>query len=286
MRRRDFLPALAVPVALAQTPQPAQRKGRIKQGVTRGVFARGMSMEDCCREAARAGIKGFDLIGPQDWPTLKKYGLTPSMYPPGPGGTIPNALNRKENHERLEASMHAALDESAANSVPNVITFSGNRKGMDGVVMDDREGADNCVAFLNKIKAHAEDKSITVCMEYLNSKVNHKDYMFDHIAWGVDVMKRVNSPRVKILFDIYHAQIMDGDIVRNIRDNFQWIGHFHTGGNPGRHDIDESQELNYRFIAQAIADLSYTGFISHEYSPAQGHDPIATLNKAIEICDV
>jgi hydroxypyruvate isomerase len=280
MRRRDFWPALVVPPVVAQTPPPVQRKGRIKQGVTRGVFARGMSMEDCCRAAAQAGIKGFDLIGPQDWPTLKKYGLTPSMYPQGPGGTIPVALNRKENHERLEASMHAALDESAANGVPNVITFSGNRVGMD-----DREGADNCVAFLNKIKAHAEDKSVTVCMEYLNSKVNHKDYMFDHIAWGVDVMKRVNSPRVKILFDIYHAQIMDGDIVHNIRDNFQWIGHFHTGGNPGRHDIDETQELNYRFIAQAIGDLNYTGFISHEYSPAQGHDPIATLNKAIEICD-
>jgi hydroxypyruvate isomerase len=280
MRRRDFLPALAAMPALAQTP-PVARKGRIKQGVTRGVFARGTSMEDCCREAARLGIKGFDLIGPADWPTLKKYGLTPSMYPPGPGGTIPIALNRKENHERLEASMHAALDESAANGVPNVITFSGNRMGMD-----DREGADNCVAFLNKIKAHAEDKNITVCMEYLNSKVNHKDYMFDHIAWGVDVMKRVNSPRVKILYDIYHAQIMDGDIVRNIRDHFQWIGHFHTGGNPGRHDIDESQELNYHFIAQAIAELNYTGFISHEYSPAQGHEPIATLNKAIEICDV
>jgi hydroxypyruvate isomerase len=285
MRRRDFLPALVVPAALAQTPQLVQRKGRIKQGVTRGVFARGASMEDCCRAAAQAGIKGFDLIGPQDWPTLKKYGLTPSMYPPGPGGSIPVALNRKENHERLEAAMHAALDESAANGVPNVITFSGNRMGTDHVSMDDREGADNCAAFLNKIKAHAEDKAVTVCMEYLNSKVNHKDYMFDHIAWGVDVMKRVNSPRVKILFDIYHAQIMDGDIVRNIRDNFQWIGHFHTGGNPGRHDIDESQELNYRFIAQAIADLNYTGFISHEYSPAQGHDPIATLNKAIEICD-
>jgi hydroxypyruvate isomerase len=136
------------------------------------------------------------------------------------------------------------------------------------------------------MKAHAEDKGVTICMEYLNSKVNHKDYMFDHIAWGVDVMKRVNSPRVKILFDIYHAQIMDGDIVRNIRDHYQWIGHFHTGGNPGRHDIDESQELNYRFIAKAIADLGYTGFIAHEYSPDQGHDPIATLDKAMAICDV
>jgi hydroxypyruvate isomerase len=167
------------------------------------------------------------------------------------------------------------------NGVPNVITFSGNRKGMD-----DKEGADNCVAFLNRVKAHAEDKNVTLCMEYLNSKVNHKDYMFDHIAWGVDVMKRVNSPRVKILYDIYHAQIMDGDIVRNIRDHFQWIGHFHTGGNPGRHDIDDSQELNYRFIAGAIADLGYHGFIAHEYSPDQGHEPNATPNKAMEICDV
>jgi len=282
MRRRDFLPVLAAPALFAQTPSaPVRRKGRIKQGVTRGVFAREMSLEDCCREAARLGVKGFDLIGPADWPTLKKYGLVPSMYPPGPGGSIPDALNRKENHDKLEKSLRAAIDESAANGVPNIITFSGNRRGMA-----DQEGADNCVTFLNKIKAQAEDKGVTVCIEYLNSKVNHKDYMFDHIAWGVDVVKRVNSPRVKILFDIYHAQIMDGDVVRNIRDYFQWIGHFHTGGNPGRHDIDESQELNYRFIAQAVADLGFTGFVSHEYTPSPGHDPIATLDKALGICDV
>src|SRR6185312_1438859 len=164
-----------------------------------------------------------------------------------------DALNRKENHDRLEKSLRAAIDESAANGGPNGSTFSGNRRGMT-----DAEGADNRVALLNKVQAQAEDKGITICMEYLNSKVNHKDYMFDHIAWGVDVMNRVNSPRVKILFDIYHVQIMDGDIVRNIRDHFQYIAHFHTGGNPGRHDIDESQELNYRFIMQAIADLGFT----------------------------
>ena len=251
MRRRDFLPVLAAPLALAQTAPPVQRKGRIKQGVTRGVFARDMSLEDCCREAARLGIKGFDLIGPADWPLLKKYGLMPSMYPQGPGGTIPEALNRKENHEQARSVACARPSTkrrpaACPTSSPSPATASG---------MADAEGADNCVAFLNRVKAHAEDKGVTICMEYLNSKVNHKDYMFDHIAWGVDVMKRVNSPRVKILFDIYHAQIMDGDIVRNIRDNFQWIGHFHTGGNPGRHEIDETQELNYRFIAQAIADL-------------------------------
>jgi len=291
VNRRDFLfsataasLALALPpsgLALPQSVTPVARKGRIKQGVTTGVFARGTSLEDACREAARLGIKGFDLIGPADWPTLRKYGLVPSMYPLGPGGTIADALNRTENHARLEASLRAAIDESAAAQVPNVITFSGNRRGMD-----DRVGADNCVQFLNKVKAHAEDKGVTVCMELLNSKVNHRDYMFDHMSWGVEVMKRVNSPRIRILYDIYHAQIMDGDIVRTINDNIQWIAHFHTGGNPGRHDIDESQELNYRFIVQSIVDKGFTGFLTHEYSPTAGHDPIAVLGKAIEICDV
>jgi hydroxypyruvate isomerase len=288
MNRRTFLGAVAAPLALArmgtarqeQPAAPAPRKGRLKQGVTRGVFGRGVSLEDCCTRAASLGIQGFDLVTPDDWPTVKKHGLVPSMASGG-GGTIPNALNRTENHARIEASMRDMIDKAAASGAPNLITFSGNRAGMS-----DAEGADNCVAFLNRVKAQAEDKGVTICMEYLNSKVNHKDYMFDHLPWGVDVMKRVNSPRVKILFDIYHAQIMDGDIVRNIRDNFQWIGHFHTGGNPGRHEIDETQELNYRFVMQAIADLGFTGFVSHEYSPAEGHDPIESLKKAMEICTV
>ena len=279
MLRREFLGGLAAVAAFAQTTPPT-RKGKFKQAVTRGVFGRGMAFEDSCREAARLGIKGYDLIGPADWPMLKKYGLTPTMYM-GPGGTIPEALNRKENHAAIERSLHAAIDEAKANGVPSIITFSGNRKGMN-----DREGADNCVESLNRMKAHAEDAGVTLCMEYLNSKVNHKDYMFDHITWGVDVMKRVNSPRVKILFDIYHAQIMDGDIVRNIRDFYQYIGHFHTGGNPGRHEIDETQELNYRFVAQAIADLGYTGYVAHEYSPATGRDPIESLEQAIQIFSV
>ena len=279
MRRRDFFPMLAASTAAAQTA--VEHKGRLKQCVTRGVFGKSMSFEETCRVAADLGCKGYDLIGPADWPTLKKYGLIPTMYPPGPGGTIADALNRRENHERLEKSLHAAIDEAAANGIPSIITFPGNRRGMP-----DAEGADNCVASLNRIKSHAEDKGVNICMEYLNSKVNHKDYMFDHIAWGVDVMQRVNSPRVKILFDIYHAQIMDGDIVRNIRDNFQWIGHFHTGGNPGRHEIDETQELNYRFIAQSIADLGYTGYVAHEYSPAPGRDPTASLKRALEIFEV
>ena len=277
MRRRDFVTAAA---ALPLAAAPQEKKGRLKQCVTQGVFARGMSFEDTCREAARLGIVGYDLRGPADWPTLKKYGLIPTMYP-GPGGTIGDALNRIENHDRFEKTMHAALDESAANGVPNIITFSGNRKGMA-----DAEGADNCVKFLNKVKAHAEDKGVTICMELLNSKVNHKDYMCDHTAWGADVMKRVNSPRVKLLYDIYHLQIMEGDICRTIKENIQWLGHFHTGGNPGRHEIDDTQELNYRFVAKTIADLGFTGYVAHEYSPAQGRDPISSLKQAIEIMDV
>jgi len=272
-------------VPLTTPTQPTARKGRIKQGVTMGVFGRGAnnqapSLEDCCREAAKLGIKGFDLRGPADWPILKKYGLVPSMYPGGPGGQISNGPSHKDLHADLIPKMHAAIDEAAANGVPNIIALTGQRRGMS-----DAEGADNCVAYFNAIKAHAEEKQVTICLEYLNSKVNHPDYMFDHIAWGVDVMKRVNSPRIKILYDIYHAQIMDGDIVRNIRDNFQWIGHFHTGGNPGRHEIDDTQELNYRFVMKAIADLGYAGFVSHEYSPSQGHDPVTELARAIEICD-
>ena len=165
--------------------------------------------------------------------------------------------------------------------MPNIITFSGNRRGMS-----DQEGADNCVKFLNKVKAHAEDKGVNICMELLNSKVNHKDYMCDHTAWGVDVMKRVNSPRVKLLYDIYHLQIMEGDICRTIKDNIQWIAHFHTGGNPGRHEIDDTQELNYRFVAKTIADLGYTGYsprILASAGPRRDREP---KSQAMEIFDV
>jgi hydroxypyruvate isomerase len=288
MRRRHFVTAIASAAAFGQQASLAQpvsppvvRKGRLKQGVTKGVFASSMTLDDMAREAARQGCQGFDLIEPADWPTLKKHGLLPTMYPPGPGGTISDALNRTENHARLEKLMHDALELSAANGAPNVITFSGNRRGMS-----DTEGASNCVTFLDKVKAHAEEKGVTICMELLNSKVNHKDYMCDHTAWGVDVMKRVNSPRVKLLYDIYHLQIMEGDIARTIRENIQWIGHFHTGGNPGRHEIDDTQELNYRFIAKTIADLGFTGYVSHEYSPTRGNDPIKSLAAAMDIFDV
>jgi hydroxypyruvate isomerase len=266
-------------LAAAQAPdQKVQRKGRLKQGVTRGCFARsGFSFDEMCRHAARLGATGFDLIAEPDWPVVKKHGLVPTMAPGA--GTIRDALNRKELHARLEQDMRGNLDKAAANGVPNVITFSGNKAGMG-----DEEAIDNCVLFLNKVKAQAEDKGVTICMEFLNSKVNHRDYQFDRTWFGVEICKRVNSPRVKILYDVYHVQIMEGDIIRSIRDNFQHIAHFHTAGNPGRHEFDDTQEMNYRGIAQAIADLKFTGWVSHEYTPQK--DPLTSLDEALRICDV
>ena len=284
MRRRDLITVLSA-ACIVPNRTFAQSQGFkpavFKQGVTQGVFDPRLSFEEKCRLAADLGIKGFDLIPPQDWPVLRKYGLTPSMSPQNAGVTIADALNVKENHDRIEKTMRAAIDQCAAGGCPNFITFSGNRRGMP-----DAEGADNCVAFLNKVKAQAEDKGVTICMELLNSKVNHKDYMCDHSKWGVDVVKRVNSPRVKLLFDIYHMQIMEGDICRTIRENPQWIGHFHTGGVPGRHEIDDTQELNYHFVAQTLADLGYAGYVSHEYTPAPGRDPKESLKQAIAIMTV
>jgi len=279
MTRRTFLPVLAGSSAVfsAALPQenPVAPKGRLKQSVTKGVFrGRPMTLDDMCGVAAHAGIYGFDLIDASDWPILKKHNLVPTMMP-GYAGTIPDGINRKENHDRLEKSTHEGIDLAAAGGCPNLITLSGSRRGMS-----DEEGAANCVAFLERVKSHAEDKAVTICLELLNSKVNHPDYMCDHSVWGVNVMKRVNSPRVKLLYDIYHMQIMEGDIVRTIRENIQYIAHFHTGGNPGRHEIDQTQELNYHFVAQAIADLGFTGVVAHEYTPVR--DPVTSLEQAID----
>ncbi len=255
-----------------------QSDGRIKQSVCRWCYDK-MSLDDLCKNAVRMGLKGIDLLNHPDWPTVQKYGLVPSMTP----GTvsIPVGFNRKENHEKLIRETRENIERASAAKAPNVIVMSGNRRGMP-----DEEAKENCAIGLRQLTPMAEDKGVTLCLELLNSKVDHKDYMFDHIGWGVDVVKRVNSPRIKILFDIYHAQIMDGDIVRNIRDNFQWIGHFHTGGNPGRHEIDDTQELNYHFIARSIADLGFSGYIAHEYSPAPGRDAIVSLNQAVGIFTV
>src|SRR5437763_4210806 len=195
------------------------------------------------------------------------------------GGDIANALNRVENHAKLEEGFRKYIPLAAKAGVPNVITFSGNRDGMS-----DEEGAKNTIAGLNRVKKIAEDHGVTICIELLNSKVDHHDYMCDHSAWGVDVMKAVDSPRVKLLYDIYHMQIMEGDIIRTVRDNIQYIGHFHTGGVPGRHELDDTQELQWRTVAKAIADLNFQGYFAHEFIPTK--DPMTSLRQAVQLCTV
>ncbi len=274
MTRRTVF-QVAGAAALAATAQAAD--GRIKQSVSRWCYKK-YSLDALCTEAARIGLKGIDLVEPDEWPTIQKHGLTPSMTTGG--GTIPNGFNRVENHDKLIAELQTNITRAAENKVPNVITFSGNRAGLS-----DSEGIENCIRGLNRIKKFAEDKGINVCMELLNSKVDHKDYQCDHTAWGVAVVKKVDSPRVKLLYDIYHMQIMEGDIIRTIRDNFAYLGHFHTGGVPGRHEIDGTQELNWRAVATAIADLGFKGFMAHEFVPV-AKDPIKSLEQAYEICKV
>ena len=223
------------------------------------------------------GIKGIDLVGAADWPTVQKFGLVPAMTPGA--GSIPNGWNRLENHAKLEQDMRTNLEKAAAAGVPNVITFSGNRAGQA-----DAEGLANCVTGLNKVKKFAEEKGVTINLELLNSKVNHKDYQADHTAWGAEMCKRVGSPRVKLLYDIYHMQIMEGDVIRTIRENIQWIGHFHTGGNPGRNELDDTQELNWRVIAKVVADLGFTGYYAHEFIPKR--DPLKSLEEAVRLSEV
>lgn len=293
MKRRAFLAtigaAAAAGAAGARQAPPAivTRKGRVKQALMRVVFGAGtkMSFDDMCREAARLGCHGFDLIASQDWPTLKKYGLTCTMAP-AMGVTIRDGLIRPELHDAIVRSMHDEIDLCAAHGVSNIITVGGERRGISY-----EQGADQAVALLNRIKAHAEDKGITICMEVVNSKYKNPEFgradaIFDHLPWGVEVCKRVSSPRVKVLFDIYHVQIMDGDVCANIREYFPWIAHFHTAGVPGRHEIDDTQELNYRFVAKSIADLGFTGYVAHEYRPSPGRDPIESLQRVLEIMDV
>jgi len=251
--------------------------GRLKQSVCRWTYNK-FSLDELCQHAQRIGLKGIDLVNAPDWPTVKKYGLVPSMVQGN--AKIPDGFNRLENHDKLVSDLQELLTQAAAAGLPNVIAFSGNRKGMP-----DGEGLTNCVTGLNRIKKFAEEKGVTVNLELLNSKVNHKDYMADHVAWGAEMCKRIDSPRVKLLYDIYHMQIMEGDIIRNIRDNYGYLGHFHTGGNPDRHELNDKQELNWRAIATAIADLGYQGYIAHEFIPI-APDPIKSLEQAYELCKV
>jgi hydroxypyruvate isomerase len=275
MNRRNFFPAAGAAMAAPHIGSAAPA-GRLKQSVCRWCYAK-IPIDDLAKACASMGLQAMDLVDPKEWDAVRKAGLTLTSVP-GPT-SIADGLNRKENHDAIEAKFKPMVDAAVAAKANSIIMLSGNRRGMK-----DEEGAANSIAGLNRIKKYAEDKGILVILELLNSKVNHKDYMCDHTAWGVEVVKAVGSPNVKLLYDIYHMQIMEGDIIRTIRDNIQWIGHFHTGGNPGRNEIDETQEINYPAVAKAIADLNYQGYFAHEFTPKR--DPLASLKQAVQICTV
>ena len=244
-----------------------------------------MPFDEMCRQAARIGMQGFNGVSQQDWPTLQKYGLVPSMSVGG-GISIDNGIIRKELHDEQVKSLGALIDACAAVHGSDILITGGRRKGMPY-----NQGADIAVDFLNRVKSRAEDKGVNLDLEVMNDKfkdpaIGRDDQISNHVTWAADVCRRVNSPRVKILFDIYHVQIMDGNIVANIREYLPLIGQFHTAGVPGRHEMDDNQELNYRFIATAIADLGFTGFVAHEYDPAPGNDKIQSLERVFALMDV
>jgi hydroxypyruvate isomerase len=296
MKRREFLTSMAAAplaatlssagtaAAAAQTPAAPRARTKLKQSVMASVWT-GLnnSFEDRCKILARIGFKGVDLPTAQQVPILKQYGLTPALMT-GTTTNFQNGLIRKEMHDSFEESFHKGIDMCVDVGCPTLIALPGERRGMAR-----EEAADNTIAIFNRVKGYAEEKGITLCMEITNSKVaadQRTDQVFDHLAWGIDVVKKVNSPRVKILFDSYHVQIADGDVTRNLRDNFDYICHIHVAGVPTRQEIDDKQELNFRFIANAIADLGYTGFVAHEYRPGPGRDVIKSLEQCFEIMNV
>jgi hydroxypyruvate isomerase len=282
-RRALFKGALAVTAAasfseiLGGENRVQVRAKRIRQSVSRWCYQK-IPLEQLCAYAAQIGLVGVDLLEPEDYETPRRHGLICTMGYAG-GGEIAEALNRPEHHAAIEAGFRKNIPLAAKAGVPNVITFSGNRQGMS-----DEEGARNTVVGLNRVKKVAEDHGVTICLELLNSKVNHPDYMADHTAWGVRVMQEVNSPNVKLLYDIYHMQIMEGDLIATIRENITWLGHFHTGGVPGRHELDNTQEVQWDGVMRAIAATGFKGYVAHEFEPVR--DPLTSLREAVDLCDI
>ncbi|HON07301.1 MAG TPA: TIM barrel protein [Verrucomicrobiota bacterium] len=251
-------------------------KGNIHHSVSRWCYGK-ISLDDLCKACVDIGIESIELLGPNEWPTVKKYGLVCAMCN-GPD-RIDYGFNRVEHHDDLVAKFEKAIPQVAEFGYPNIICFSGNRRGMS-----DEEGLENCVKGLKRLMPTAEKYKVNVVLELLNSKVDHKDYMADHSNWGAELCKRVGSERLKLLYDIYHMQIMEGDLIRTIRQNYQYFGHYHTGGNPGRNEIDETQEINYSAVMRAIVKTGYKGFVGQEFVPKR--DPLTSLRQAIMICDV
>jgi len=286
VRRRRAIGAIAgslvagagARVAAAATPA-SQQQGRLKQSVSYWPYSR-IPLPEFARRVKEIGLVAIDLLQPEEWPVVRDAGLVCSMgYPSKRRDFLTRGFNDRANHDLLVDELLQTIPMAKAAGVPNVITMFGNRNGRP-----DGEGADNCIAGLSRVNAAAEQHDITVCVELLNSKVDHRDYMGDHTAFGVRVVQGVGSPRVELLYDIYHMQIMEGDVIRTIRDNLAHIAHFHTGGVPGRREIDAGQELNYRAICSAIADAGFTGFLAHEFVPSR--DPLTSLREAFQLCNV
>ncbi len=292
LTRRDMLAGAAAVVTAATRPGIVRgqggtasgsvgkvvQNGRIKQSICGGCLRNaGLDREQTARLLVEMGLAGRDLVGRDEWPTLRKYGLVATMVP-GAGG-IKNGLNNKAMHAKFLEEFKANILAAAEYKWPNVICMAGDRAGIS-----DAEGMDNCQTILAEAVKIAEDSGVTICMEMLNSKVNHPGYMCDNYAWAFELCRRVNSPRFKLLFDIYHMQIMEGDLIATIQQNIQHIGHFHTAGVPGRHELDENQEIYYPAVMRAILASGYQGYVAHEYTPVRG--ALESLVQAVKTCDV
>ncbi|RZL58828.1 MAG: hydroxypyruvate isomerase [Pedobacter sp.] len=256
----------------------ASLKGNVNHSVCRWCFST-LDVETLCTEAKKIGIKGIDLVGPKDWPILKKHGLESTMCN-GAEINLVDGFNDEKFHETLIKNYSEMIPLVAAAGYKNLICFSGNRRGKD-----DETGLNNCVKGLKQLMPLAEKHGVILVMELLNSKINHKDYQCDKTAWGVELCKRLGSENFKLLYDIYHMQIDEGDVIHTIKENHQYIAHYHTAGVPGRNEIDDSQELNYPAIMKAIVGTGFKGFVAQEFIPKNANK-LASLKQAISICDI
>lgn len=290
--RRQFgtLASVSAIAAMLQTQLSAADKaagGKVKHSVCKWCY-KDIPLEDMCKAAKKIGLESIELLNPPDFPILQEHGLHCAMvsFPiiEGPGGVkigpIPKGFNRLEHHDLLVQAYEPLLAASAAAGFKQVICFSGNREGMS-----DEQGLENCAIGLARMMPLCEQLGVTLVMELLNSKVNHPDYMGDHSAWGVALCKKLGSPHFKLLYDIYHMQIMEGDVIATIQRDHEYFAHYHTGGVPGRAEIDETQELNYPAIIKAIQDTGYTGFLGQEFIPKR-EDKLASLKQGVKICTV
>ena len=259
--------------------KPEKLKGNINHSVSRWTFNY-LSLDELCKAVKEIGFNAIDLVGPKDWPTLQQHGIYSSMCYSAGDNDLYKGLDNTMYHQKLIKEYLDVIPIMAKAGYKNLICFSGTREGMD-----DETGMKNCKTALEKILPFAEKNGVTMVMELLNSKVDHKDYMCNHVEWGAELCKMIGSDNFKLLFDIYHMQIQEGDIIRNIRDYHQYIAHYHTGGIPGRHEINNTQELYYPAVMKAIVETGYKGYVAQEFVPTYP-DKLDSLREAIKICDV